>query len=162
MAVRFGGELKLLVEVEDIRMIWLVNYTASNGKPMGISRLAIVHVNEAFSPISPLRADTRAKAYHFITHTKCNTRYISRVSQAVELLRLLPPLLLPYLTHNLRVIQLLQHHVGFVDQLLPPPFQLTMIPNQAIKTITNERNRLLADTIEADQYQKWWLIKGLL
>ena len=45
---------------------------------MGISRLAIV--NEAFSPISPFRADTRAKAYYFITHTKCNIRCISRVS----------------------------------------------------------------------------------
>ena len=72
---------------------------------MGISRLAIV--NESISPISPLRADTRAKAYHFITHTKCNVRCILRVSQAVELPRLLPPLLLPYLIHNLRVIQLL-------------------------------------------------------
>ena len=34
--------------------------------------------------------------------------------------------------------------------------------SQAKKIITNERNRLLADTIEADQCQKWWLIKGLL
>ena len=72
---------------------------------MGISRLAIV--NKAFSPISPLRAETRAKAYHFIAHTKCNVHCISRVSQAAELLHLLPPLLLPYLIHNLRVIQLL-------------------------------------------------------
>ncbi len=69
---------------------------------MGISCLAIV--NKAFSPISPLCAETRAKAYHFITHIKCNIHYISRVSQAVELLRLLPPLLLPHLIHNLRVI----------------------------------------------------------
>jgi hypothetical protein len=83
-------------------MIWLVNYTPSNGKPMGISRLATV--NEAFSLMSLLRANTRAKAYHFITYIKCNIRCISRVSQAVELLRLLPPLLLPYLTHNLRII----------------------------------------------------------
>ena len=98
---------------------------------MGISRLAIV--NKAFSLISPLRAETRAKAYHFITYIKCNIHCILRVSQAVELLRLLPPLLLPHLIHNLRVIQLLQHRVGFVDQLLPPPFQLTMIPNRAIK-----------------------------
>ena len=94
---------------------------------MGNSRLAIV--NKAFSPISLLRAETRAKAYHFITYIKCNVHYILRVSQAVELLRLLPPLLPPHL----RVIQLLQHRVGFVDQLLPPPFQLTMIPNWAIK-----------------------------
>ena len=72
---------------------------------MGISRLAIV--NKAFSPISLLRAETRAKAYHFITHIKCNVHCISRVSQAVELLHLLPPLLLPHLIYNLRVIQLL-------------------------------------------------------
>jgi hypothetical protein len=104
LAVRFGGELKLLVEVEDIRMIWLVNYTPSN-KPMGISCLAIV--NKAFSPISPLRVETRAKAYHFITYIKYNIHCILRVSQAVELLCLLPPLLLPYLVRNLRVIQLL-------------------------------------------------------
>ena len=45
---------------------------------MGISRLAIV--NKAFSLVSPLRAETRAKVYHFITHTKCNIYYISRVS----------------------------------------------------------------------------------
>jgi len=64
LAERFGGELKLLVEVEDIWMNWLVNYTPSNGKPMGISCLAIV--NNAFSPISLLRAETRAKTYHFI------------------------------------------------------------------------------------------------
>ncbi len=132
--------MKLLVEVEDIRMIWLVNYTPSNGKPMGISRLAIV--NKAFSPISPLRAETRAKAYHFITHTKCNVHCISRVSQAVELLRLLPPLLIPHLIHNLRVIQLLQHPVGFVDQLLPPPFQLTIIPNRVIKMIPHRESLL--------------------
>jgi hypothetical protein len=56
--------LKLLVEVKDIRMICLVNYTPSNGKPIGISHLAIV--NKAFSLISPLRAETRAKAYYFI------------------------------------------------------------------------------------------------
>ena len=72
---------------------------------MGISHLAIV--NKAFSPISPLRAETRAKACHFITHIKCNVYWISHVSQAAELLHLLPPLLLPYLIHNLRVIQLL-------------------------------------------------------
>ena len=102
MAVRFGGELKLLVKVKDIWMIWLVNYTPSNGKPMGISRLAIV--NKAFSLISLLRAKTRVKAYYFITYIKCNIHYILRVSQAVELLRLLPPLLLPYLIHNLRII----------------------------------------------------------
>ena len=95
MAVRFGGELKLLVEVKDIRMIWLVNYTLSNGKPMGISRLAIVNI--AFSLISPLRAETRTKAYYFTTYIKYNVYYILRVSQTVELLRLLPPLLLPYL-----------------------------------------------------------------
>jgi len=93
--VRFGGELKILVEVEDIQMIWLVNYTPSNGKPMGISCLAIV--NKAFSLISPLRAKTCAKVYYFITHIKCNVYCISCVSQAVELLYLLPPLLLPHL-----------------------------------------------------------------
>jgi hypothetical protein len=59
-------------------MIWLVNYTLSNGKPIGISCLAIV--NKAFSLISPLRAKIRAKAYHFITYTKYNVYYISRVS----------------------------------------------------------------------------------
>ena len=103
---------------------------------MGISCLAIV--NKAFSLISLLRVKTHAKAYHFITYIKYNIHYISRVSQAVELLRLLPPLLLPYLVRNLRVIQLLQHHVGFVDQLLPPPFQLTIILNRAIKILHRE------------------------
>ena len=34
--------------------------------------------------------------------------------------------------------------------------------SQAKKIVTDERNRLLADTIEADQCQKWWLMKGLL
>ena len=62
---------------------------------MGNSRLAIV--NKAFSLISLLRAKTRAKAYHFITYIKCNVYYILRVSQAVELLYLLPSLLPPYL-----------------------------------------------------------------
>ena len=52
-------------------MIWLA---------MGISCLAVV--NKAFSPISPLYAETRAKAYHFITHIKCNVYYILCVSQA--------------------------------------------------------------------------------
>ena len=69
---------------------------------MGISRLAIV--NKAFSPISLLRAKTRAKAYYFITYIKCKVHYILRVNQAAELLRLLPVLLLPYLIYNLRVI----------------------------------------------------------
>ena len=118
-----------MVEVEDIQMIWLVNYTPSNGKPMGISCLAIV--NKAFSPISPLRAETCAKAYHFIIYTKCNVHCISCISQAVELLCLLP-LFLFHLIYNLHIIQL-QHYIGFVDQLLLPPFQLTMILNWAIK-----------------------------
>ena len=69
---------------------------------MGISRLAIV--NKAFSLISLLRVETRAKAYYFITYIKCNIYYILRVSQVVELLYLLPPLLLPYLVCNLHVI----------------------------------------------------------
>ena len=69
---------------------------------MGISHLAIV--NKAFSLISLLRVKTRAKAYHFITYIKCNIYYILRVSQTVELLRLLPPLLPPHLVRNLRVI----------------------------------------------------------
>ncbi len=34
--------------------------------------------------------------------------------------------------------------------------------SQAKKVITDERNRLNADTIEADQCQKWWPIKGLI
>ena len=34
--------------------------------------------------------------------------------------------------------------------------------SQAKKVVTDERNRLSADTIEADQCQKWWLIKGLV
>ena len=102
MAVRFSSKLKLLVEVKDIRIIWLVNYMPSNKNPSGISRLAIV--NKAFSPISLLRAITRAKAYHFITYIKYNIYYISRVSQAVKLLYLLPPLFLSYLVRNLRVI----------------------------------------------------------
>ena len=34
--------------------------------------------------------------------------------------------------------------------------------SQAKKIVTDERNRLSVDTIEADQCQKWWLIKGLL
>jgi hypothetical protein len=34
--------------------------------------------------------------------------------------------------------------------------------SQAKKIVTDERNRLSADTIEADQCQKWWLLKGLL
>ena len=59
-------------------MIWLVNYTLSNRKPIGISRLAIVNI--AFSLISLLRAKTRAKAYYFITYIKCNVYYILRVS----------------------------------------------------------------------------------
>ena len=59
-------------------MIWLVNYTLSNGKPIGISRLALV--NKAFSLISLLRAKTRAKAYYFITYIKCNVYCILRVS----------------------------------------------------------------------------------
>ena len=67
---------------------------------MGISCLAIV--NKAFSLISLLRAKTHAKAYHFITYTKCNVHYILRVSQAVELY-LLPPLL-PHLIYNLHII----------------------------------------------------------
>jgi len=45
---------------------------------MGISRLAIV--NKAFSLISLLRAETRAKAYYFITYTKYNVYCILRVS----------------------------------------------------------------------------------
>ena len=69
---------------------------------MGISCLAIV--NKAFSLISLLRAKIRTKAYYFITYIKYNVYCILRVSQVVELLRLLPPLLLPYLIYNLRVI----------------------------------------------------------
>jgi len=34
--------------------------------------------------------------------------------------------------------------------------------SQAKKIVTDERNRLSADTVEADQCQKWWLLKGLL
>ena len=34
--------------------------------------------------------------------------------------------------------------------------------SQAKKVVTDERNRLSADVIEADQCQKWWLMKGLL
>ncbi len=34
--------------------------------------------------------------------------------------------------------------------------------SQAKRIVTDERNRLSADTIEVDQCQKWWLIKGLL
>jgi len=59
-------------------MIWLVNYTPSNRKPIGISRLAIV--NKAFFLISPLRAKTYAKAYYFIIYIKCNIHCIPRVS----------------------------------------------------------------------------------
>ena len=32
----------------------------------------------------------------------------------------------------------------------------------AKKVVTDERNRLSADTIEADECQKWWLLKGLV
>ena len=83
-------------------MIWLVNYTPSNRKPIGISCLAIV--NKAFSLISLLRVKTHAKAYHFITYIKCNIYCILRVSQVVKLLYLLLFLLFPYLVHNLCVI----------------------------------------------------------
>ena len=34
--------------------------------------------------------------------------------------------------------------------------------SQAKKVVTDERNKLAADMIEADQCQKWWLLKGLL
>jgi hypothetical protein len=34
--------------------------------------------------------------------------------------------------------------------------------SQAKKVVTDERNRLSVDTIDADQCQKWWLIKGLV
>ena len=32
----------------------------------------------------------------------------------------------------------------------------------AKRVVTDERNRLSADTIEADECQKWWLLKGLV
>jgi len=47
LAVGFGGELKLLVEIEDIWIFSGHNYMPNNEKPLGISRLAIV--NKAFS-----------------------------------------------------------------------------------------------------------------
>ena len=34
--------------------------------------------------------------------------------------------------------------------------------SQTKKIVTDERNHLSADTIEADQCQKWWLLKGLI
>ena len=34
--------------------------------------------------------------------------------------------------------------------------------SQAKKIVTDECNHLSADTIEADQYQKWWLLKDLI
>ncbi len=58
---------------------------------MGISRLTMV--NKAFSPISLLRA---VNPFSYATYIKYNVYYILCVSQAVELLPLFLPLLLPY------------------------------------------------------------------
>ena len=46
--------------------------------------------------------------------------------------------------------------------ILAMSFACERVFSQAKKIVTDKRNRLSADTIEADQCQKWWLLKGLL